>query len=734
MTARDAALPGRRFPLGATVRDGGTNFAVAAADADAMVLCLFDGDGGETQVPLLDYDAGVWHGFVPGVGGGQAYGYRAAGRYDPGSGLRFNPAKLLLDPYARALHGGVTFGPEILGHAAGDPDTPSTLDSAAYVPRSLVVDNRAVDDRPGRSDGPRPWHPYADTVIYEVHVKGFTMRHPGVPAQLRGTYAGLGHAAAIEHLVGLGVTTVELLPVHESVPEAFLPRRELTNYWGYNTIGYFAPHQGYSAAVRAGHPGGQVAEFKAMVDALHAAGLEILLDVVFNHTAEADQSGPTLCFRGLDNPAYYRLDPGDPRHYVDTTGCGNSLNVADPVTLQLIMDSLRYWLTEMHVDGFRFDLAPTLARQEGAFDRRSAFLDLVAQDPVVSRAKLIAEPWDVGQVDSYDLGGFPALWREWNGRYRDTMRDFWRSHPGLGEFAFRFTGSSDLYGRARRRPTASVNLITVHDGFTLRDLVSYNDKHNQANGESNRDGSDDNRSWNCGAEGPTDDKGVLALRARQSRAMLATLLLSFGVPMLLGGDEMGRTQHGNNNAYCQDNELTWFDWPGADQALLAFTRKLVAFRKAHPVFRRQRFLAGADAADLGWYTPAGTAMTTANWADSNARAVAIYLDGSDAPDRAADGSPLIDDDFLVLVSAWWEPLAFTIPAVRAAQAGQAGQAGRAGQTGQAGRAGQAWQAEIDSYDPTRPAAAAALRAGDQLTVQPRSIVVLRSPRPAADAS
>jgi isoamylase len=708
-----AALPGRRFPLGATVRDGGANFAVAAADADAMVLCLFDGDGGETQVPLLDYDAGVWHGFVPGVGGGQAYGYRAAGRFDPGSGLRFNPAKLLLDPYARALQGAVTFGPEILGHAAGDPDTPSALDSAAYVPRSLVV-----DDGSERSNAPRPWHPYADTVIYEVHVKGFTMRHPGVPAQLRGTYAGLGHEAAIEHLVDLGVTTLELLPVHESVPEAFLPQRGLTNYWGYNTIGYFAPHQGYSAAVRAGHPGGQVAEFKAMVDALHAAGLEILLDVVFNHTAEADQSGPTLCFRGLDNPAYYRLDPGDPRHYVDTTGCGNSLNVADPVTLQLIMDSLRYWLTEMHVDGFRFDLAPTLARQGGAFDRRSAFLDLVSQDPVVSRAKLIAEPWDVGQVDSYDLGGFPAMWREWNGKYRDTMRDFWRSQPGLGEFASRFTGSSDLYGRARRRPTASVNLITVHDGFTLRDLVSYNEKHNEANGESNRDGSDDNRSWNCGAEGPTGDEAVLALRARQSRAMLATLLLSFGVPMLLGGDEMGRTQQGNNNAYCQDNELTWFDWAAADQALLAFTRKLVAFRKAHPVFRRQRFLAGADAAELGWYTPAGTAMTTANWVD--ARAVAIYLDGSDAPDRTADGSPLIDDDFLVLVSAWWEPLAFTIPAVRA------------GQAGPAGPTGQTWQPQIDSYDPSRPGAT--LRAGDQLTVQPRSIVVLRSPRPTAGAS
>jgi isoamylase len=695
-------LPGIEFPLGATVRDGGTNFAVTAAEAEAMTLCLFDGTGAETQIPLTDYDAGVWHGFVPGAGAGQAYGYRAAGRYDPGSGLRFNQAKLLIDPYARALHGAVRFGPEVLGYAAGRPDAPSTLDSAGHVPRSLVV-----DDAYQWSSPPLPWRRYADTIIYEVHVKGFTMRHPGIPPELRGTYAGLGHEAAISHLAGLGVTAVELLPVHESVPEAFLPARGLTNYWGYNTIGYFAPHQGYSAAVRAGHPGGQVAEFKAMVDALHGAGLEVLLDVVFNHTAEAGQDGPTLCFRGLDNAAYYRLDPADPSRYIDTTGCGNSLNVGDPVTLQLIMDSLRYWLTEMRVDGFRFDLAPTLARQEGAFEKRSAFLDMVSQDPVVSRAKLIAEPWDVGQMDSYDIGGFPSLWREWNGKYRDTMRDFWRSHPvGIGEFASRFAGSSDLYGRAHRRPTASVNMITVHDGFTLRDLVSYNDKHNEANGESNRDGAGDNRSWNCGTEGPTDDPAILALRARQSRAMLATLLLSFGVPMLLGGDEMGRTQQGNNNAYCQDNEITWLDWAGADSQLLDYTSRLIAFTKAHPAFRRRRFLTGADTADLGWYTPAGTTMTGADWSDPGARAIAIYLNGSDAPDRAADGTPLLDDDFLVLVNAWWEPLTFTLPATRT---------------------GQAWQTEIDSYDPAKTGDAPMLRAGDQRAVDPRSIVVLRGP-------
>ena len=569
------ALPGSPFPLGATARAGGTNFTVASGAADGITLCLFDAAGAETQVPLRDYDAGVWHGFVPGAGPGQAYGYRAAGPYDPARGVRCNPAKLLLDPYARAFSGAVRYGNEVLGYAAAGADAPSTLDSAAHMPRSLVTDDSVV----WRATAPR--HRYADTVIYEVHVKGFTMRHPDVPPELRGTFAGLAHEAAVGHLTGLGITAVELLPVHENVPEDFLVQRGLTNYWGYNTIGYFAPHQGYSAAVRAGRPGGQVAEFKAMVDALHRAGLEVLLDVVFNHTAEAGAYGPTLCHRGLDNAAYYRLDPGDPRQYFDTTGTGNSLDAGDPLVLQLIMDSLRYWVTEMHVDGFRFDLAPTLARQDGEFEKRSAFFDLVAQDPVVSRVKLIAEPWDVGQADSYDLGGFPPQWREWNGRYRDTMRDFWRSHPvGLGEFAARFCGSADIYSRARRRPTASVNLITVHDGFTLRDLVSYNDKHNEANGESNRDGTNDNRSWNCGAEGPAGDPGVLALRARQSRAMLTTLLLSFGVPMLLGGDEIGRTQQGNNNAYCQDNEISWFDWAAADSDLLAFTRRLVAFRRS----------------------------------------------------------------------------------------------------------------------------------------------------------
>jgi glycogen operon protein len=553
----------------------------------------------------------------------------------------------------------------------------------------------------------RPRYSYSDTVIYEVHVKGFTMTHPDINAEVRGTYAGLAHPAAIKHLVDLGVTTVELLPVHQSVPETFLVDRGLTNYWGYNTIAYLAPHDGYSAAVRAGHPGGQVAEFKAMVDALHAAGLEVVLDVVFNHTAEGNHLGPTLCHRGIDNPAYYRLDSVDRRFYFDTTGTGNSLNVGDPITLQLIMDSLRYWLIDMRVDGFRFDLAPTLARQAGGFNQTSAFFDLVSQDPVVSQAKLVAEPWDVGQGDSYDLGRFPPLWREWNGKYRDAMRDFWRSVPGLPQFADRFTGSADLYANSGRRPTASVNLITVHDGFTLADLVSYNDKHNEPNGEDNRDGTNDNRSWNCGAEGPTTDPAIMSLRGRQQRTMLSTLLMSFGVPLLLGGDEMGRTQLGNNNAYCQDNATTWFDWSRVDSELLAFTRRLLAFRRAHPVLRRRRFLAGVEAAEIGWFTPAGQTMTGADWADAEARCLAIYLDGSDDPDRAQDGSLMIDDDVLLLVNSWWEPLEFILPVTRP---------------------NQAWCPQIDTFDPSVTPDAVALHAGETRTVGPRSLVVLVAPR------
>ena len=571
-------LPGRPAPLGATPGPEGTNFAVSS-NGEQVTLCLFNGDGTETQLVLPERDGDVWHGFVPGVTSGQAYGFRVSGPYDRARGQRYNPAKLLLDPYARAIHGDVRFGPELLDYAMDNTDAPSSLDSAENMPRSLVTAPASKPVAPG------PGHALADTILYEVHVRGFTARHPGVPAELRGTYAGLAHEASLQHLVGLGVTAVELLPVHHNVPESFLVERGLTNYWGYNTIGFFAPHAAYSAAVRAGQPGGQVDEFRNMVDALHTAGLEVVLDVVFNHTAEGGAGGPTFCHRGLDNAAYYRLDGADPRRYVDTTGCGNSLNTADATTLRLIMDSLRYWVSEMGVDGFRFDLAPTLGREHGDFDPFSSFFDVVGQDPVVSQVKLIAEPWDVGRMDSYGIGRFPPLWSEWNGRFRDTMRDWWRSRDGLlPDFATRLCGSADIYDRPDegRRPSASVNFVTVHDGFTLNDLVSYDGKHNEANTENNRDGTDDNRSWNCGAEGPTADAEVNALRARQQRAFLATQLLSAGVPLLLGGDEIGRTQQGNNNAYCQDNEITWFDWSTVDGELLQFTKDVVALAAQAP--------------------------------------------------------------------------------------------------------------------------------------------------------
>jgi isoamylase len=708
MIATLKARPGNRTHLGATVVDGGVNFAVATTVAESVAVCLFDADGTETRFNLDEYDAGVWHGIVPGIQPGQAYGYRVTGPFEPARGLRCNPNKLLLDPYARAIVGSVRYDPALAGHDPDDPGRPSQADSAPFVPRTLVTDQRGYD----WEGDTQLHHRSANSVLYEVHVKGFTARHPDIPPELRGTYAGLGHEAATSYLRDLGVTAVELLPVHEYVPEGFLIEKGLTNYWGYNTIGFFAPHQGYSAAVRAGDGAdGQVSEFKDMVKALHRAGIEVILDVVYNHTAEGSENGPTLSFRGLDNGMYYRLDADDASRYYDTTGTGNSLNAGNPYTLRLIMDSLRYWMSEMHVDGFRFDLAATLGREgDNRFDQLSAFFDLVAQDPVVSEAKLIAEPWDVGQADSYDLGRFPAQWREWNGRYRDSMRDFWRSHDvGVAEFATRFTGSSDLYGYDRRRPTASVNLIAVHDGFTLRDLVSYEDKHNEANGEDNKDGNDDNRSWNCGAEGPTDDPGINALRVRQSRAMLATLLLSFGVPLLLGGDEMGRTQGGNNNAYCQDNEISWFDWTGADTGLRDFTKRLISLRHAHPVFRRRRFLTGADARELGWFSCSGHPMTLPEWGDPRMHAVAVYLDGTDAPDEADDGTPLLDDDFLILANAYWEPVPFTIPLVRASS--------------------QTWFVEIDSYDPAVSAARVfPQHTGDTVVARPRSLQVLRAPR------
>jgi isoamylase len=697
-----AVRPGRSFPLGATVESGGTNFAIASSVAEGVTLCLFDEAGTEQRLELTERDADIWHGFVPDVAAGRRYGYRIAGPYQPNQGLRCNPNKLLLDPYARAIDGDIKWGDSVLGYSPGSPDLPNPLDSAPDVPRGIVM----ADDFDWGADA-APAIPYSDSIIYETHVKGFTQLHPDVPDSVRGTFAGLATKPAIDHLVRLGITAVELMPVHHHLDDGFLRSKGLDNYWGYNTLGFFAPHAGYSAEVRAGRAGGQVGEFKTMVKALHEAGLEVILDVVYNHTAEGNDLGPTLSWRGIDNPAYYRLVPDDERHYYDTTGTGNSPNAEDPTCLRLIMDSLRYWVTEMHVDGFRFDLAVALSRDHGGFDRVSAFFDLVSQDPVVSRVKLIAEPWDVGQPDSYDLGRFPDLWSEWNGRYRDTTRDFWRGLAGtLPDLATRLTGSADLYGPSDRRPNASINFITSHDGFTLRDLVSYDGKHNDANGESNNDGTDDNRSWNCGIEGPTTDASVLALRAGQSRAMLATLMLSLGVPMLLGGDEIGRTQDGNNNAFCQDNEISWYDWQSADRDLLAFTRTLIATRRSHPALRRRRYASGTRRDDIAWFTPAGSAMTDSDWQAGWTRSVVAYLDGTRDADRNDAGRLMLDDDLLLVVNGWWERLTFTLPDIGAPRN---------------------WRREIDSsaVDGTaKMAAAAKLPTAATLDVAPRSLILL----------
>jgi isoamylase len=716
--------PGRPFPLGATPGPDGTWFAVASEIADGVTLCLFDPTGAEVQLPLVEVDAGIWHGFVPRVGPGQRYGYRVNGPYAPSRGLRCNPNKLLLDPYARAIGGEVTWGDAVLDYTPGAPDSMSALDSAPTTPRSLVVS----DDFDWGADS-APAVPYSDTIIYETHVKGFTQLHPDIAPELRGTFAGLASAPAIAHLTALGVTAVELLPVHHHSDDPILKSRGLSNYWGYSTLGFFAPHAGYSAAVRAGRAGGQVAEFKAMVKALHAAGLEVIIDVVFNHTAEGGDLGPTLSFRGFDNPAYYRLVAGDPRHYYDTTGTGNSLNADDPVCLRLIMDSLRYWVTEMHVDGFRFDLAVTLAREHGGFDRVSAFFDLVSQDPVVSRVKLIAEPWDVGQPDSYDLGKFPALWSEWNGRYRDTVRDFWRGTAGtLPDLATRLTGSADLYGPSRRRPNASINFVTSHDGFTMRDLVSYQAKRNEGNGESNGDGTDDNRSWNCGVEGPSDDPAILALRARQARAMLGTLLLSLGVPMILGGDEIGRTQRGNNNAYCQDNEISWFDWKALDREMLGFVRGLIAVRRRHPVLRRRRFASGVRVDDIRWFTPGGAVMTDEDWQTSWSRSVAAYLDGTRDPDRDARGRPILDDDLLLLVNGSEDQLTFSLPEVDGRRAWELEVDTLSGTAGLAASGAAGDVAQISRIVPGG-ADSPAGGPGMTVVVRPRSLILLRSTRP-----
>ncbi|HEX2443808.1 MAG TPA: glycogen debranching protein GlgX [Vicinamibacterales bacterium] len=660
--------PGQPFPLGATYDGAGTNFSLFSEVAERVDLCLFDDAGQETRLQLQEMTAFCWHGYLPNVGPGQRYGFRVHGPWAPERGHRCNAAKLLLDPYAKAIDGDIEWSPSVFPYNPGDPEgPPNTEDSAQSMPKSVVV-NPYFDWRGDRA--PRTgWH---HTVVYETHVKGFTERHPDIPHDLRGTYAGLAHPAAIDHLKNLGVTSIELMPVHHFVHDAHLVERGLRNYWGYNSIGYLAPHAEYAAS---GQRGEQVHEFKQMVKDLHRAGIEIILDVVYNHTAEGNHLGPMLSFRGIDNAAYYRLMP-DPRYYMDYTGTGNSLNMRHPHVLQLIMDSLRYWVLEMHVDGFRFDLASALARELHDVDRLSAFFDLIQQDPVVSQVKLIAEPWDVG-AGGYQVGNFPPLWSEWNGKYRDTVRDFWRGQDRtLAELGYRLTGSSDLYERTGRRPFASINFVTAHDGFTLRDLVSYNEKHNEANGEENRDGENHNRSWNCGVEGPTDDPAINALRARQQRNFLATLFLSQGVPMLLSGDELGRTQHGNNNAYCQDNEISWLDWEAAGgqgppdgttaRELLAFARGLITFRHRHAAFRRRqwfqgRAIHGTTLRDLVWFNPKGEEMSDADWGQGFAKSLAMFLNGEAIAMPGPRGERVTDASFYLIANAHHEPIAYQLP-------------------------------------------------------------------------
>ncbi len=653
--------PGSAYPLGATYDGSGTNFALFSEIAEGVELCLFDPDGTETKVPLTEVDALVWHAFLPDVQPGQLYGYRVHGPNDPSAGHRCNPTKLLLDPYAKAIHGTFDWDQSLFGYNFGDENSINEDDSAPQMPKSVVI-NPFFDwgnDRQAK-------RPYTDTVIYEAHVKGLTQRHPDLPEQLRGTYAGVAHPVIIEHLKSLGVTALELMPVHHFANDSTLVDKGLSNYWGYNTIGFFAPDPKYSSSET---PGGQVQEFKAMVRALHAADIEVILDVVYNHTAEGNHLGPTLSFRGIDNTAYYRVVDEDPQYYMDYTGTGNSFNSRNPHSLQLIMDSLRYWVSEMRVDGFRFDLAATLAREFHDVDRLSTFFELVQQDPIVSQVKLIAEPWDVGP-GGYQVGNFPPLWTEWNGKYRDTVRDFWRGEPStLGEFAARLTGSADLYERTARRPVASINFVTAHDGFTLRDLVSYNEKHNDANGEDNNDGESHNRSWNCGDEGPTDDEGIQELRRRQQRNFIATLILSQGVPMLSHGDELGRTQQGNNNVYCQDNELSWIDWEAADSELVEFTRAVSALRRDHPTFRRRRFFDGKPVRrkgedplpDIAWLRPDGSEMTDEDWDSGFGKSIGMFLYGQGIQGTDMRGEPITDDSFLICFSAHYEEIDFQLP-------------------------------------------------------------------------
>ncbi len=712
-TAHDGEIwPGKPYPLGSTYDGFGTNFAIFSEVAERVELCLFDAEGDERRVALPEVDGFVWHGYLPTVEPGQHYGYRVHGPWDPAHGHRCNPNKLLLDPYAKAVDGRFDWNQSLFGYTFGYPDSRNDDDSAPSMPKSVVI-NPYFDwgnDRP-------PQRGYADSVIYEAHVKGLTQTHPDIPEAIRGTYSAIAHPAIIEHLRTVGATAIELMPVHHFANDSTLIERGLSNYWGYNTIGFFAPDSKYSASST---PGGQVQEFKAMVRALHEAGLEVILDVVYNHTAEGNHLGPTLSFRGIDNAAYYRLMDDDGRYYLDYTGTGNSLNVGHPHSLQLIMDSLRYWVTEMHVDGFRFDLAATLAREFYDVDRLSTFFELVQQDPTVSQVKLIAEPWDIGP-GGYQVGNFPPQWTEWNGKYRDTVRDFWRGEPGsLGEFAYRISGSADLYAHTARRPVASINFVTAHDGFTLRDLVSYNEKHNEDNGERNDDGESHNRSWNCGVEGPTDDPEITALRSRQQRNFLTTLLLSQGVPMICHGDELGRTQSGNNNGYCQDNAVTWIDWEHSDAGLLDFTRTVAALRAAHPVFRRKRFFDGRPVRrrdtehipDISWFRPDGTEMSDADWDSGFGKSVAVYLNGQGIPDLDPRGRRVTDDSFVLCFNAHHEPIHFTLPPAEF---------------------GLAWRPVVDTAAESGLAAgfgvstaSAVVNVGEAVRVAPRAMVVLQS--------
>lgn len=695
------------YPLGAIYDGAGVNFALYSQVAQKVELCLFDEHDAETRIEMTEQNSYVWHNYIPGLQPGQRYGYRVYGPYDPMHGLRCNPSKLLLDPYAKAIEGNIDGDESLFSYWFKSPDDTSAmndLDSAAHTMKSAVI-NPYFD----WGNDQHPYISYHDSVIYEAHVRGMTNLNMDVPPDIRGTYVGLAYPSVIEYLKKLGVTAIELMPIHQFVNDSFLQEKGLSNYWGYNTIGFFAPHNAYSSS---GERGEQVNEFKSMVKAYHHAGMEVILDVVYNHTAEGNHMGPTLSFKGIDNASYYRLVEGDQQHYFDTTGTGNSLLMRSPHALQLITDSLRYWVTEMHVDGFRFDLAATLARQFQEVDKLSAFFDIVEQDPIISRVKLIAEPWDLGS-GGYQVGGFPSSWSEWNGRYRDTVRDFWRSQPStLPEFASRLMGSSDLYQVNGRRPVASVNFITAHDGFTMNDLVSYNEKHNEANGEGNRDGESNNRSWNCGVEGPTNIPGVNDLRQRQMRNMFATLLFSQGIPMICGGDEVARTQQGNNNAYCQDNEISWTNWnlDKGQKELLGFVSKLIHLRLDHPVLHRRRFFTGREPGDdsntipqAEWFDHTGSIMDMDDWQNTHAFSMMIYLNGSDIPEVDWYGNRMDDNDFILIFNAHYEPIMFTLPDERY---------------------GRKWQLVVDTHNPNGPALS--YEAGFMITAQSRSFLMLMS--------